>query len=92
MGRAVDDGGVDDLPLTARARLEQRGEHADREVERAAAEVTDEVDRHLGRPARPPDRTERAGDGDVADVVPGGVGERTVLAPAGHPAVDECAG
>ena len=89
VGRAVDDGGVDDLPPTARARLEQGGEHADGEVERAAAEVADEVDRHLGRPAGPADRAEGAGDGDVADVVPGGVGERTVLAPAGHPAVDE---
>ena len=65
------------------------GEHADDEVERAAAEVADEVDRHLRRPAGPADRVQRAGEGDVADVVPGGVGERAVLAPAGHPAVDE---
>ena len=32
---------------------------------------------------------ERAGDGDVVDVVAGGLRERTFLAPAGHAAVDE---
>src|SRR5690606_6397698 len=30
-----------------------------------------------------------AGDGDVADVVPGGVGQGALLPPAGHPPVDE---
>ncbi len=30
-----------------------------------------------------------AGDGDVVHVVPGGLRERTVLAPPGHPAVDQ---
>ncbi len=89
MGRAVDDGGVDDLAAAARAGLEQRGEHADDEVERAAAEVADEVDRHLGWSAGPADGVQGAGDGDVADVVTGRLRERAVLAPAGHPAVDE---
>ncbi len=69
VGRAVDDGGVDDLAAAARAGLEQRGEHADDEVEGAAAEVADEVDRHLGRSAGAADGVQRAGDGDVADVV-----------------------
>jgi hypothetical protein len=32
---------------------------------------------------------QRAGQRDVVDVVPGGLGERPVLAPAGHPAVDQ---
>ena len=35
------------------------------------------------------DATEGARDGDVVDVVSGGLGERPVLAPAGHPAVHE---
>ncbi len=35
------------------------------------------------------DRVERARHGDVVDVVAGRVRERAVLAPAGHPAVDE---
>ena len=69
--------------------LEQRGEHPDDEVERAAAEVADEVDRHLGWSAGAADGVQGAGDGDVADVVTGSLRERTVLAPAGHPAVDE---
>ncbi len=57
--RAVDDGGVDDLAPAARARLEQGRQHPDHEVERAAAEVADEVDGHLRRPAGPADRAER---------------------------------
>lgn len=36
-----------------------------------------------------PQHGQHAGDGDVVDVVPGRRGERAVLAPAGHPAVDE---
>ena len=32
---------------------------------------------------------ERAGEGDVVDVVPGMLGERPLLPPAGHPPVDE---
>src|SRR5439155_8310159 len=35
------------------------------------------------------DRVQDAGDGQVGEVVAGGTGERAVLAPAGHPAVDE---
>jgi hypothetical protein len=35
------------------------------------------------------DRVQRAGDRDVGDVVPGRLGERPVLAPAGHPPVDQ---
>ena len=39
--------------------------------------------------AGPADHAERAGDGDVVNVVPGGERERPVLAPAGHAAEDE---
>ncbi len=67
----------------------QRRQAADDEVERAAAEVADEVERDLRRPAGAADRVQRAGDGDVVDVVAGGAGQRPVLSPAGHPSVDQ---
>ena len=55
-----------------------RGQHADHEIERAAAEIADQVERRhrllLGA-----DRGKRAGDRDVVDVMAGGV------APAGLP-------
>ena len=70
VGGAVDDRGVDHLPLAAGARLEQRGEHADDEVGRPAAEVAEEVVRDLGRPPGPAQPVQGAGDGDVVDVVP----------------------
>ena len=89
VGGAVDDGGVDDLPLAGAPGHVQRRQAADDEVERAAAEVADEVERDLRRPAGPADRVQGPGDGDVADVVAGGAGQRPLLAPAGHPPVDE---
>ena len=72
-GGAVDDGRVDHLAAAAAlAPRSTRGEHADDEVQRAAAEVADQVERHLRRPAGAADRVQRAGERDVVDVVPGG--------------------
>ena len=87
-GRAVAHRGVDHLALAGFRRFQQRREHADHEIERAAAEIADEVERRHRLLLRA-DRGERAGDGDVVDVVAGGVGERAFLAPAGHAAVDQ---
>lgn len=90
VGGAVDDGGVDDLALAVRTRVLEGGEDADDEVEGAARVVADEVGGDRGRAVRiGADHAEGAGDRDVADVVSRGRGERSVLAPAGHPAVDE---
>lgn len=90
MGGAVDDGRVHDLAGAARgAGVLQGREDPDDQVERAARVVPDEVGGDGRGLTRIPDHAEGAGDGDVRDVVPGGVRERAVLAPAGHPAVDE---
>ena len=48
----------------------------------AAAEVADQVQRRHRRLAAAADRLERAGERDVVDVVPGGLRQRAVLAPA----------
>jgi hypothetical protein len=87
--RTVDDGGVDDLTAPGALGLQECGEDAHDQVGGAAAEVADEVQRDLRRPARCADGAERAGDGDVADVVARRRRQRPGLAPAGHPAVHE---
>ena len=89
VGRAVDDRGVDDLAPTARARLEERGEDADDEVGRAAAEVAEQVAREVRPVAVLAEAVERAGDPDVVHVVARGLAPRPVLAPARHPADDQ---
>ena len=43
----------------------------------------------IGRSPRPADGLQRAGHGDIVDVVPGSLGERAVLAPTGHSPVDQ---
>ena len=89
IGGALGHRGVDDLTLPARAGMGERGEQARHEEHRAAAEVGDVVDRRDGRPVRGADAVQHAADREVGDVVPGGRGERAVLAPTGHPPVDQ---
>lgn len=90
MGGAVDDRRVHDLARAAGgAGVLEGGEDADDEVQRAARVVPEQVGRDGGRLVRLPDHGEGAGEGDVGDVVPGPLGQRTVLAPACHPPVDE---
>lgn len=89
MGGAVDDGRVHDLPGAALACVVEGGEDADDEVERAARVVAEEVRGDGGGLVGSADHAEGAGERDVGDVVPCAVGERAVLAPAGHPPVDE---
>lgn len=90
MGGAVDDRGVDHLARAGGAGVVEGREQADGEVEGAAGVVAEQVGGDAGRPAGcAADRVEDAGRGDVADVVARAVGEGAVLAPAGHPAVDE---
>lgn len=90
VGGPVDDGRVDHLAGAAGgAGVLEGGEDADDQVEGAARVVPDQVGGDGRGLAGAADHPEGAGDGDVRDVVPGGVGQRAVLAPAGHPAVDE---
>ncbi len=86
--RAVAHRGVDHLALAGFLRFQQCGEHADHEVEGAAAEIADQIERRH-RPLLWPDRRQRAGDGDVIDVMAGGQRQRAFLAPAGHAAIDQ---
>ncbi|MNO80125.1 hypothetical protein D3C76_713170 [compost metagenome] len=84
----VDDGRIDHLPLAGIARLEDGGNDAERQAEGA-----DGVARHgrrwALRVAAAAAHPEQAGQCDVVQVMPSGLGQRAVLAPAGHAAVDQ---
>jgi hypothetical protein len=86
---AVDDRRVHDLSLSGGLRMVQRGQDAHQQVHRAAAEVAQQVHRHLRRAAGPADGRQRPGQRNVVDVVPGRRRTRPRLAPAGHPRVDQ---
>ena len=87
--RAVDHRRVDHLSSSRRARFEDGADQAERQVQGAAAEIADQVERRNRRSILAADGMQRAGQGDVVDVVPGCGSERAVLAPTGHPAVDQ---
>lgn len=90
MGCTVDDGGVHHLAGAAGcAGVLEGGQHADDEVERTARVVADQIGGHRGRFPGSADHGEGATEGDVGDVVAALFGQRPVLAPAGHPPVDE---
>ncbi|KAF5289622.1 hypothetical protein FQR65_LT20784 [Abscondita terminalis] len=88
-GRAVGHGRVDDLAPAAAPGLVQRGQQAHGQQHAAAAEVAHVVQRRHGRLARAADGVQRAGEGDVVDVVPRRMRQRAMLAPARHAAVDQ---
>ena len=81
--------GVDDLALAGAGRLQQAADQPVGEQHAAAAEVADEVERRHRLAAGLANRSQCACQADVVDVVAGGVGDRSFLAPAGHAAVDE---
>src|SRR4051794_1876667 len=83
-GRAVHHGRVDYLASARPLRLEQAAEHTDDEQHAAAAEVADQVQWRDGGLAGPADVSQAPGQGDVVDVVSGGLGIRAFLAPTGH--------
>ncbi len=86
---AVDHRRVDDLALARGAGLEDPAHDAEREEHAPATEVADHVDRRSGLVAGPSEVGQRAGEGDVVDVVSRGLRHRTVLTPAGHAPVHE---
>ncbi len=88
-GRAVHHGRVDHLALARALPLDQGGQDAQGQQHAAAAEVADQVQRRHRPLACPADRGQRAGDGNVVDVVPGRRRQRAILAPPRHPAEDE---
>ena len=69
--RAVDHGRVDDLALTGDLPLPQRGQDADDQEHRAAAEVADQVQRRHRPLVLPADGVQDAVQRDVVDVVAG---------------------
>ena len=77
------------LSLAAQLGLQQGGEDADHQVRRPTTEVADEVGREVGALRVLAHHVQRAGDRDVVHVVTGRLGQRPVLPPAGHPAVDD---
>ena len=86
---AVDDGGVDDLPLPRAGRLPQRRHHPEGEEGAAPAEVAGQDQRRDRRPVGFADGPQRTRERQVVDVETGPVGQRAGLAVAGHAAVDE---
>src|SRR5579872_109020 len=87
-GRAVAHRRIHHLTLAGFARLQQSGEDTNHEIKRAAAEIADQIQRRH-RPFRRADRGECAGEGDVVDVVTGGLRKRAVLSPSGHAAINQ---
>src|SRR3546814_3572886 len=77
------------LALARTLALEQGGQHAHGEIQRAAAKVADQIERRHRLAAGRADGMQGTGERDVVDVMPGRGGERAVLAPAGHAAIDE---
>jgi hypothetical protein len=88
-GRTVDHGRIDHLTLARTRRLQQRRHHAEGEQHPPAPEIAHQVQRRHRRRIGPAHGPQRTTDGDVVDVMAGPRGQRTVLAPPGHAAVDE---
>jgi hypothetical protein len=87
--RTVDHSGVDDLAPARPTRFEDAADEPESEIQRAAGEIADQVQGRGRRPAAAAKGMKRADERDVVDVVPGGLRERPLLAPAGDAAVDE---
>ncbi len=86
---AVHHRGVDDLALAGACCLEHGRQQTHREIQRAAAKITHQVERQRRRPVRVTDTAERAAQRDVVGIVAGGVCQRAILSPARHAPVDQ---
>jgi hypothetical protein len=87
--RSVHHRGVDDLAATRLRALDQRARDAEGQQHPAAAEVADQVERRHRGLAAAADRVEGSRQGDVVDVVAGGLRQRPLLPPAGHAPVHQ---
>jgi hypothetical protein len=88
-GRTVGHGGVHHLALAGVAGFECGADDAEGEHHGAAAEVADQVQRRGRRGIGAAHGVQHAGQGDVVQVVAGGLRQRAVLAPAGDAAKDQ---
>ena len=89
-GHAVDHAGIYDLAPTRPRSLEQRAQDADDEEHPAAAEVAQQIERRVGRFARPdPQGVERTRQRHVVDVMAWRRRIRALLSPTGDAGVDQ---
>ena len=88
-GAAVDHRCVDDLASPGRSRGKYGAHNAECQKHAAATEVGNEIERRGRRSIGVPHGKERAAERKVVDVVPGGLGHRPRLTPAGHPTINQ---
>lgn len=87
---AIHDRGVHHVPAARPACAVEGSKYTDRQVHRAPAEVSEQVQRHHGAAIGRADRTQQPSQGYVVDVVPRGGRQGPALPPPGHPPVDQC--
>ena len=88
-GCPVHHGGVDHLTPAGAPSLHQGADHAEGQIHATAAEVPHQIQRRHRTGVDPAEVGQHPGQGDVVDVVSGRRGVRAVLAPTGHPSVDQ---
>src|SRR5262245_57933720 len=86
---AVDDRRIDDLPAPRGPCTHHPGQYADRQIERAAADIAHHGGRRHRRFARLARVPERTAQRDVIEIVTRRLRERTVLTPSGHASIDQ---
>ena len=89
MRDAVDHGDVDRLSPARLTRFHRSGEQTDHQIERAAAEIGDKIERRRRRPVGIAQAMQRARQGEIVDVVARLLRHRSLLPPARHPCVDQ---
>ena len=76
-------------PLPEVLAFQHAGHQPQSQVDSAAAEIAHQVEGRHRRAVSLSDAVQRPGQGDVVDVVAGGLSQRAVLPPPGHPPVDQ---
>ena len=82
-------GRVHHLPLPGFSGFEQGGQQTDEQQHGAAAIVGDQVQRWRRPAVRAADGVQRAGQGQIIDIVTGGLRQWPGLTPTGHATVDQ---
>ena len=87
-GRAIGHGAINNLAFARALRFKQRGANAHGEVERPATEISHQIQRRHGC-ILAADGGQRAGQGNVINVMAGSMGKRPGLSPACHAPINE---
>jgi len=69
--------------------MQQRRAHAQRQIERAAAKIANQIERHRWLAPGIANRVQRTAECDIIDVMACSLRQRPVLPPAGHAPIDE---